>query len=838
MIGLSQVTHHVGTLSPLGNATLEDAIAYGQITLVNGNELFDHLVIEGFFEMNNTDPNVPFIKHLNATIEMNNNANMDITATVDYVSCLFDSDGTGKLTIDANSVDFNGTDFTDLKYFNITDIGIQSIEDCNFTDIADGITVKETDAYIRDCVFNDSPVILDASTGNPEDARWGSYRCQYTNAVGKNAVTVNKGIFIGGDAEFTNCAKGIYMDANSSNSSIAVCCADFTNITEDAVLAIDGARVTVKGMTFNNCARCVTTNNNSEFVVLEKLNIQNCPDGIDSDGDGLLRIEDVTINTMTGGNTPCIQVNDNKGGIVRGNEIYLSDRGIKLTDCDGITVDDNTIGQVTGLGISQNLFEVRESTNITFTNNIVNGGSALFRGYHFAMIGDSEIKNNDATGCYLEMSVSSCDGTRIEGNHLLGGSGNHTSLSTKISHSMVYECNRFENSTAFGAKFSGNVLPLNFMTNNMENNPVGLLYDGDVMADKQIDRGNIWLNNPSWGGQFNTTFQPQIEMAQYFMMNLPTRDPSNWFQSTSVTPPTCVYRAGLVDGNGDWDEIAALVQSLDCAALGIGDGYCMMNQMVANMLLQDYPQWLSDPDLSSFQTAHDTTSLSELPLPLQILKDLPQLNVNNTAPSIIWDTINEEFINETTWLNYQNAQKNDMTLQRQNRDQVLGDYIAQVNAVNTSDPLELDYIEMILLLLEQLKHNHILSSTEEQAVINMAENCVATYGPAVYVAQLLAEANELTYAPSTACPRNSEEISKEDMMNDYIYPNPSSNYFIFDNLNEDRELYIYNLMGVPVLEKDISEIKTIRVDVSNLSNGVYIIKTDKNEISQKLLIHR
>ena len=53
-----------------------------------------------------------------------------------------------------------------------------------------------------------------------------------------------------------------------------------------------------------------------------------------------------------------------------------------------------------------------------------------------------------------------------------------------------------------------------------------------------------------------------------------------------------------------------------------------------------------------------------------------------------------------------------------------------------------------------------------------------------------------------------------------IYPNPTANYLFIEGNKKPISISIYNLLGAEV----ISESNTHKIDVSELSNGVYIIR--------------
>ena len=69
-----------------------------------------------------------------------------------------------------------------------------------------------------------------------------------------------------------------------------------------------------------------------------------------------------------------------------------------------------------------------------------------------------------------------------------------------------------------------------------------------------------------------------------------------------------------------------------------------------------------------------------------------------------------------------------------------------------------------------------------------------------------------------------EVLPKNDIT---LYPNPSKNYIILSNINAKTPMSIYNMNGVLVMSDIIYQDKSI--NISNLSNGVYIVKVGNKE---------
>jgi len=67
-----------------------------------------------------------------------------------------------------------------------------------------------------------------------------------------------------------------------------------------------------------------------------------------------------------------------------------------------------------------------------------------------------------------------------------------------------------------------------------------------------------------------------------------------------------------------------------------------------------------------------------------------------------------------------------------------------------------------------------------------------------------------------------------------VYPNPASNFIKISTLTKLKSLEIYSLTGEKIFEKLLDE---DRVDISNLSPGVYFVKlSDENDVVTKRLV--
>ena len=75
-----------------------------------------------------------------------------------------------------------------------------------------------------------------------------------------------------------------------------------------------------------------------------------------------------------------------------------------------------------------------------------------------------------------------------------------------------------------------------------------------------------------------------------------------------------------------------------------------------------------------------------------------------------------------------------------------------------------------------------------------------------------------------------------------MFPNPSRGKFtisIYDQLNENSSLKIYNLLGELVLEIDLNNDQLVyNIDLSTYSKGIYTVvyKSESNQFQEKIIV--
>ncbi|MBP8034506.1 MAG: T9SS type A sorting domain-containing protein [Bacteroidia bacterium] len=82
------------------------------------------------------------------------------------------------------------------------------------------------------------------------------------------------------------------------------------------------------------------------------------------------------------------------------------------------------------------------------------------------------------------------------------------------------------------------------------------------------------------------------------------------------------------------------------------------------------------------------------------------------------------------------------------------------------------------------------------------------------------------------------QVSEEKLDNTSLYPNPATTYFNLNNLAEGTSVNVMDVTGNVVISNSVIDAdKTMTIETSNLSNGIYIIQLKNNgAVAHKKLI--
>ena len=84
----------------------------------------------------------------------------------------------------------------------------------------------------------------------------------------------------------------------------------------------------------------------------------------------------------------------------------------------------------------------------------------------------------------------------------------------------------------------------------------------------------------------------------------------------------------------------------------------------------------------------------------------------------------------------------------------------------------------------------------------------------------------------------STQVSEEKLNQISLYPNPASTFFTLNNVVEGTSVNVIDVTGKVVISNSVIDTdKTMKIEASNLSNGIYVIQLKNNgAVAQKKLI--
>jgi hypothetical protein len=146
------------------------------------------------------------------------------------------------------------------------------------------------------------------------------------------------------------------------------------------------------------------------------------------------------------------------------------------------------------------------------------------------------------------------------------------------------------------------------------------------------------------------------------------------------------------------------------------------------------------------------------------------------------------------------------------------------------------------LYLAYLAQNKTLNNSEVSNLETIAQQCPMFYGTSVYQARaVLFDLKRQNYisacenvSPNASSKRIGQTIDNFAQTTDIIvYPNPANTVVFIDAKNHETVvLKLYDVMGHLVIDKTVAS--TEKIDINNLSNGIYIYKLYHNDTELKV----
>lgn len=521
-----------------------------------------------------------------------------------------------------------------------------------------------------------------------------------------------------------------------------------------------------------------------------------------------------------------VQVEGCTGARIEGNEVTRN-RLCTLRDSPMSGVKSNVVSQAT-VGSGSSIIFCTSSADVTITHNLMDNSLGL-TGIFVANSPSSEVSLNGMEDMELGLQIIESDGCTISEN-FTNNTGQRAMLVTS-SDDVEYCENTFSDGT-LGPNFEGMNLPLDFSANTIRNmSAVGLVYDADVIAQAQIDKGNEFVGNnlgavfggsPSFAVLNASRYEVQNTSTQF-----PTHSPPGWFAPNGGTPVACSTPLDTGPLGTVLDDLMSC-----CNLTGQGGGTKLQKYMTVFDVVDQYPTLLNDPNVSTFVLMNSGTPYEEFPSMSDVMDDL-SIFQPYTLPTQIFDSAGNVIgIQNASTFFSANEQVYNSNIS--SHISVLQQYRADLNAISTSTIYQSNYKTALLLYLDVLA-GHVLTSSEEANVLQLAGSCLFNDGPAVYVGRTIANYFELPFTRNSGCTqvRSSATASTLDG-GPKLVANLVSNTLEVRNLSfDDKVRFVITDISGRIVTQDYCSYGSI--DVSTLKSGMYLIVFEGDVTTHKFV---
>lgn len=786
----------VGDLAPIPYATLSSALSAGVLTSVGGI-CTDDFTIKGDFEID-----VPIEFHLNL-ISMQNigttdrmilSASMKTYRNTISGGCIEDSSlnpaywlsddcSNINITFKIDGGSWHFINYTDLRSIIVEcengGIGIasnsrflnSSIETGNAMTGLSFISLDEADVSNSYIDLDKGLLFIDDSSF--EDCNGDCIR------VGKTAPAYNQSIFIN-NSTFETTASGASVHAISLHNA--------ANTIEIENTQFDDMKSALNGLPANSVFAPPTND-----LLFDNNTINDYKDwGVFSESTYFK----ISNNTITGDGVWAISLNDS------GDASELSH------------LENNTINvQGDGIGAIQS-HNFRASWNSVNSDDLYD----LLLGFN---VYDVSVINNTFDGS-------------VDDNALIDGTVN-----------LNMKCNRIENGTN-GANFFGSTPNLNYEQNTMDDNSgVGLYYQLNMITNPQLDKRNVWGVN---GVDAQNDDLSSVSSEKYRVRPIAGENPnivvpaSLWFDPTGTVVPTACFVIGDGGGFGEFqggnpEAVQGADfwnQFIDCELLE-GEGQCMWNEMVLAREIDKNPSLLNDPSIEDFYNRYNTSSLSSFPISQEITESLhlPEELRDLYDPELMNNGVQEAYNEYSEIHDAHEDDFNNFRIHLQNR---MTEWKNDISSISTENELQEDYQLSLVAKLDLMLGIDLSQETEERIVF-LANQCAGDYGPAVWIARDIAESQDWNYTEKYLCDggssRNAVDGGFPAVVN--IFPSPALNSLFIESNEDFGNISIFNTNGQLMLQYNQTNAKAIKLDISELPAGMYLIRSTDFEESYRFI---
>lgn len=543
--------------------------------------------------------------------------------------------------------------------------------------------------------------------------------------------------------------------------------------------------------------------------------------------------------------------------------------GIKLTETTNVTANHKILFNVI------TLTEAKDGINASATLKPTITGNKIY-----------QLSNGTYHPTTRGIYVDGCDTATISCNTVYTNYPDTLTssfgLRTSDSKSYLMECNSVDGHYR-GIWFGGNcsLSDSNFRGNTMQNNFEGLYLNNMAVIGVQTRTGNLWSNYSGSKGARCANGSGYLSSIFFVDFSIPAEKPSfaptGWFFNQPGSIFSCgSYCTNLLsrkNNDNSYQQMVASDSSLTSAF--IPENKNIAKQGLFEELSLDSDLRNSDTLFANFYTANENGSLGKVFQAKENIKEAKELTPSDSYLIALSDSLikikkdsisimdkNTSFYSSSNYfavrsnlivsLNTLLQTKANILLQN---DIKVEANLDSANAIASSIiPTELPeenwkFIQQMQVLYE--KHGIDGLRNYYSQILSISQQCPFAGGRAVAIARNFVELfnDRMIYDDDLTCLQNGiykviqQNVSNEEEVR--IMPNPANNFIEvqFDketNLT-DCDLQIMNSLGEVVLQKNLYEKNTKRINVSSLTNGVYIVhikKSNSIEFNSKLIIVR
>ncbi len=704
-----------------------------------------------------------------------------VDSKLTFRNCIWHDMGT--IALDDSFLTFTGTTIEDCNEVDLTSNSrIDAYGSTIFSDFVYNIFVQDNSVFNGyDCTFDNAPVV----------------------AIGKITVILQECILLNNfPAGVSLLGGGYYYGSNN-----------IFHDNEDGVFAStaqeDFTHMEERGSQFYD-------NNSNAFALQSVSEVYIVGNDINTEG----QTSGLAIKIREGNGVTVVEDNSISGSV----EVRY---GLAISYRKNATVENNTI---TGIGHIPPITE-SAAISLSYIDNLLVEGNEVYDNtdaFGIMIMGcpGAQVMSNTVSGHIRNIDLSESTGGLLESNicsHATESSiyVTNSQALTLCSNSCYYDED--------GITLSSTEMMLEMNDNSMSHCGRGLVYKQDVLANPQENKGNYFLLNTLGAEYEDQSNEFVISASKYIVRDLstefPSHEPEAWFENTGTSALDCTPM-GPVPPEGIKSDVSRLIAGVNDL---YPDGKVTNDFMIALELIAAQPHFLESKEIEDFNDLYSGSDLDLLPMIdniSSIRESFPESTpvIEIGEEGFLADDLSEHFdYLDDMQEDYEDLVSDEVTAIR--------GLITGVEGLDPANTYEENYQFAILKYLSLLVGDD-LSGGDEDDIVDLAEGCIADDGPGIYVAQIIASSEGLSYTKATSCTpvhsRSSDDKPIENGAYDVsFYPNPASNYLTLPTALDDAFVKIYDIVGHLIFYE--TNVSGKRIDISKLHTGIYFLQIEGNK---------